>query len=53
MEIAGLTFLGLGGVGWLVSSILEIRARRPVYELLWKLFAVTFGIGGVLWAIGV
>ena len=52
LRVAALIFLGLGSIGWVGSTVLEIKTRRPLYELLIKLFAVAFGIGGILFGLG-
>ena len=39
---------GIGAIGGVISTILEIRERKKSYEILMKVCWVAFGVAGIL-----
>ena len=39
---------GIGAIGGTISTILEVRARKKVYEVLMKICWIAFGLAGIL-----
>lgn len=51
MFIFGWSVATIGAIGLLVSAILEIRKREPIYMLSAKISSGVLGLGGIILAI--
>lgn len=52
MVLAGLITMIIGVGGILVSVIMEIKTKEPVFLILMKVFPTVFGVGAVLYGLG-
>jgi len=46
--LLAMIFLGVGSIGVLTATILEMKYHEPIYKLMIKIFPWLFGAGGVL-----
>jgi hypothetical protein len=48
----GLVFLGIGSLGVIGATALELKTHEPPYALMIKIFPWLIGLGGVLIGLG-
>jgi len=48
MIVIALVLLGIGSIGTLTASLLEMKYHEPTFRIMMKIFPWLFGAGGVL-----
>jgi len=51
MQVFGLIVMMIGSTGIVVSVIMEIKKKEPIYALMMKIFPLIFSIGALLFFI--
>jgi hypothetical protein len=49
----GMSFLIMGGIGIVIATVLEIYTHEPIFNILIKVTAGLFGVGGPIVGIAV
>ena len=51
--ILGLVFMAVGSFGIVAAVLLEMRREKRTYEIMMKLFPWVFGVGCILFSLGI